>query len=289
MDTQVRFTRLTPVLAVLAAAALAAAQVALAQVLGLLELGGGFEAGAERGEGIGVTLLIWFCALSAPVAMLLVRDASAWTRAITAVPAGLATLAALPVARMYVGDVLADDVPRAVILGAGMSVVAALLVARLTSAGLGIALHAGLLWAVAVVASLVAATGVLWGTPTFFAGFVLDTFSDGLVLDVPLPGRTFGYFPQRSLVMIALLLAFTVVAPSMVVKRGGRWWEGVAVGFTGPFLAVAAYLADVDQLVMWNLDFLPLLAVLSVLGLVLTCVTVAVVTRKHGWGNGHTA
>jgi len=195
----------TPVLAAAAAALLAAGQLALAEIFGLVDLGGEFAAGAERAEGIGVTLLIWFCSLSAPTAMLLAHGAPTRIRVLSAVASGAATPATLPVAHSCAGEVPAGEITGAVVTGAALGLLAALLAAVVPSTGLGVALHAGLLWTVALVAVAWTSVGGPSGTPTYFAGFVLDTISDDIRLDIPVSG-SFGYFPRRSLVMIVLLL-----------------------------------------------------------------------------------
>lgn len=285
MDTPRRSlvpVELAPVLAAVVAAALAAGQVALAELCRLLDLGGEFIAGGERTEDVGITLLIWFCALSAPVATLMARSAPTRIRLLSAILAAVGTVAALPVASAFAGSVLADDVSGAVVRGAALGMLAALLTVAVPSAGLGVALHAGVVWAVGLVASVEAAMTAGSLGRTFFAGYVLDGLVNGWSL-VDVSGRSFGYFPRNSTVMIVVLLMFAIVAPAIAVARTRRWWKGLAIGFTGPPLAIAAYAADVTRLTMWNQDILPLLGALMVTGWILTGITVTVagvVTRR---------
>ncbi|MEV0644296.1 hypothetical protein AB0I28_03435 [Phytomonospora sp. NPDC050363] len=274
MDAAVRRSPLpaplTPLLVAVAAAVLAAGQVALAELCGLSELGGEFQAGAERTESVNVTLLTWFCALSAPTATLLAYRSQWLVRVVSALFAAAATTAALPVAQSYAGDVLASEIPGAVGTGAVLGAFAALLTVALTALGLGVALHAGLLWVLAFLASLASVLGFTWGTPTFFAGYVLDGLADDLGIGLPLSGRTFGYFPSRSQVTIVALLVFAAVVAALAVLRTGSWWHGFLVGAAGPVLALAPYLVDTSQLVMWNADILPLLSALTGLGVLIT-------------------
>src|SRR5687767_1358890 len=88
----------TAVLSAAAGAALAVGQVLLSEWTGLTTLVVALEAGAERVQGVQLSLVIWYCAVSAPAAMLLVPAGRGLPARLAAAGcAAAATLAALPI------------------------------------------------------------------------------------------------------------------------------------------------------------------------------------------------
>jgi hypothetical protein len=257
----------TPAGALVAAAGLAAvlalAQVALAELTGITTLTDSFMAGGERYVEQQVTLVAWFCAVSTVIsATALARrftERRLLRRAIPAV-AGLGTLAVVPLINARAFDYIGRDATRAAVLGAIVGAAAGLIGSGRRRVGLGVALHAALVWVAGGLTS-----GLVWDSTLVYAGMVqLYEFA---LLDEQLGDVASGMLPFAA----AVVLGAGVFA-GWLARRGATRRdepptrrEAVLAAAAGPVLAVLMY--PIGGLWMYNAEAAPVLALTALAAL----------------------
>jgi hypothetical protein len=263
-----------------AGAVLGLGQVAAAELLDITTLGADFGAGAERTQGVQVTLIAWYCAMAVPLAVTLAltvavavagaRRGFAGTVA-TVLAAAAGTLATWPLVAHLSGAALRDDIGPAVVTGVLVGVVAAAAVAAAPVVGRGLAAYAGLLWVAAV-----ASTAFVSGT-TVYAGLVQPLGLDFLDrLPVPdLPDELNYHVPAMLPVAVALMLLAGVVG-GVAARRTGAWARSVAAGAAGPVLAAALYRLPPKELFLWNESASTIALVVAACCLLVAAATAAV-------------
>jgi hypothetical protein len=264
------------VLALVTGAALAAGQIWIADRIGIADLGADFTAGNERSEGAAVTLVGWFCAVAvilasrpghrsavaaansragatasskAGAAASSKAGATASSEAVaaaigTAVAAAIgAATAALPVVAT-----LGNDTLWTAALGTLLGLAAALLAVPAPALRIGVAVHAGVWWAFALIAAPA-------GRSAAYSGLVelLDVHSLRQWLFPILPsGRILSYHLPYLLPSILTMIVAGAVAVRIVRRRGGGRVAATLAGSAGMLLATGAYLINVRHLTMWN-------------------------------------
>lgn len=265
-------------IAALAAAVLACAQVLLSEATGLTTLGVPLEAGAERVQGVQITLIIWYCAASAPIAAWIAhRD---WPtnlpgRIATAVAASSATLLTLPIVRWRAVEQLRDEVTAAVVVGALLG----LAVAWWPRAGAGVAPHLTLLWVLALCLSPLPDT-------VFYAGLVEPLGVEplrglrGPIGRIPLLGE-YDYHLPSMLPGIVLVLVLCGLLARRAYRRTGSRLAAITTAAAGPIVAAAAYRVAPGQLYLWNLSAAVIALGTAVLGLLVATSVAAIVARRR--------
>jgi hypothetical protein len=168
--------------AALFAAVLALVQVGAAEWTGVTTLTDTFFAGGDRYVALQMSLVAWFCAVSTVIAATSAAHRFGQRRVLRrAVPvaAAIGTLAVLPLIAARANDNIGAEATRAAILGAVAGAAACLFVSGRTRVGVGVAVHAALVWAAGGLTS-----GLVWYSATVFAGMVeffeLDALEDAL-------------------------------------------------------------------------------------------------------------
>jgi hypothetical protein len=249
MSTGIRVLVAAGIAAVIAAA-LAAGQVALAELAGITTLDAEFAAGEERTEGVQVTLLVWYAAVSVAIAVTVAarpithRPTAVHFAALLA--AALAALAGAPVAAAFSGRPLADQVWPATIAGVVLGAVMALVVLAIPAAGSGITAHAVLLWVAALGFTLVPSDA--WVVT--YAGLVEPL---GLGLLEPLDSVAFlGYHLPWMLPTAVAVVVLSIVVARRAMRQTASRLTAVAAGVAGPLLAALSYWVQPDALSLWN-------------------------------------
>jgi hypothetical protein len=259
-------------------AALALAQVAVADLVGITTLDADFAAGAERTAGVQVTLVVWYCAVAAVVAVTVTAgvasarsDVPRGLRLALVVPAMAGAPAALPLLMQQSGAALADDIRWAVVAGTALGALGSLAAAVMPGIGRGVAAHAALLWVAALVfTGLVSTTIVYAGMVEPLGWDALQRLRDPIRVIVPSYAVTY-HLPSMLPVGLAVVALSSFVAVR-TRRAGGSVGVAVSVAAAGPLLAVSAYWLTPDQRYLWNEA-----AATIVLGVALCSVAVATV------------
>ena len=261
-------------IAAVLAAVLALAQVALAEWTGITTLTESFQAGGEDIVGQQQSLVAWFCGLSTMIAVATVAHRFGERRALRlaiAVAAAVGSLAVIPLINARTNYYyIEDDMTNGAIRGAAIGAVASLIVSRNWRVGIGVAIHAAMVWAAGGLT-----TGLVWDSTYVFAGMV--KFHDWVALEDRLSSSIGDDAPTMlpfagAVVLVAGLLA------GWLARRGATRREAVEAAVAGPVLAVVMYMAG--GLEMENGDAAPVaaLAALAALG---TAVLGAAVGRRR--------
>jgi hypothetical protein len=268
------------VTAVLVAAATGAAlglvQVIAAELLDLTTLGADFAAGAERTQGVQVTLVAWYCAMAVPLAVTIAgarRGLGGKVATVLAAAAG--TLATWPLVAHLSGQAVHEDTGPAVVTGTLLGLVGAAAVAAAPAVGRGLAAYVALLWIAAV-----AFTAFVSNT-TVYAGLVQPLGLDFLDrLPVPdLPDELNYHVPTMLPVAVALVL-LAGVAGGVAARRTGVWTVSVAAGAIGPVLAAVVYRLPPKELFLWNESASTVALVLAGCCLLIAAASAAVFRRR---------
>jgi len=264
-----------------AGAALGLIQVTVAELMDITTLGADFGAGAERTQGVQVTLVAWYCAMAVPLAVAIAgarRELTGKARAATVLAAAAGTLAAWPLVAGVSGTVMRDDTVPAVVTGVLLGTVAAAAVAAAPVIGKGLAAYVALLWAAAL------AFTALVSNTTVYAGMVqplgldfLDSWIAPTLRD--LPDNLDYHVPTMLPVAVALVLLSGVVG-GVAARRTGGWTRSVAAGAAGPVLAAAVYRLPPDELSLWNESASVVMLVLAGCCLLIAAATAAVFRRR---------
>jgi len=270
--------RQTTAIAVAAASAavLAVAQVEVAELAGITTLGGDFWAGEERVQGVQVTLISWYCAVSVPLAVAITnawRVLGARVR-LAAVPAALGVLVALPVVAQSSSDVIRDDAISAVLTGILLGVLGGLVVTAVPAIGRGLAVYVALLWIVALTFALSVPGTVVYAGMVEPLGLEFLRVLRSPVRALPYLGYLDYHLPfMLPLAVVVIILSGLLGATAM--HRTAQWGKSVAVATVGPVSAAAVYWLNPGQLYLWNES-----AAIVVLAVALCCLLLAAVTAS---------
>ncbi|MEU8797744.1 hypothetical protein [Spirillospora sp. NPDC048819] len=271
-------TRWTPYpTAAVVAAALGPAQVTVAELAGITTLGGDFAAGNERVQGVQVTLIAWYCALTVPLAAAVAGarpGAGEGARKFAVLPAAIATLAVWPLLAWFSGDAVRDDVTSAMWTGILLGAAGALAVAVVPAIGRGLAAYAALLWVAALVCTALVPRTVV------YAGMVQPL---GLEFLVALRTEPYdlGYHLPSMLPVAAAVLVLAGAVSGATAHRTREWWTSVAAGMAGPVLTALLYRLTPDQAYLWNETAGSTVVALAFLSLPLTAATAAPFTFRR--------
>jgi hypothetical protein len=252
------------------AAALALAQVAAAEWTAVTTLTDTFFAGGDRYVALQMSLVAWFCAVSTVIAATSAAHRFGQRRVLRrAVPvaAAIGTLAVLPLIAARANDNIGAEATRAAILGAVAGAAACLFVSGRTRVGVGVAVHAALVWAAGGLTS-----GLVWYSATVFAGMVeffeLDALEDAL-------NSAIGDYAPEMLPFAAAVVLVAAVLAGWFVRRGASRREAVQAAVAGPVLAAVMY--PLGGLEMQNAEAAPVVALtaLAALGTAMLGATVA--------------
>ncbi|WP_141584330.1 hypothetical protein [Actinomadura sp. WMMA1423] len=234
----------------LTAAALGTGQVLAAELTGITTLGGDFTAGAERVQGVQVTLVAWYCAVAVPAAVVLATAGREVRTRMAAVPAGvLGTLATCPVLMQRASGFVSDDVLTAALVGVLLGSLCALAAAVAPVIGKGLVAYAVFQWGAGLAFTALVPRTVV------YAGMVQPLGLDFLVRLRPempdLPDNLGYHLPPMLPVAIAVpVLAGAVSA--VAVRRTKVRGASMAAGAAGPVLSAVLYRLVPEQDVLWN-------------------------------------
>jgi hypothetical protein len=209
-----------------------------------------------------VTLVAWYAAVAVTVAVsVAARGVTVTAVRLATIPsATIGALAAGPVARASSGRVLADEVVPAVVGGAVLGALTALAIVFLTAVGVGITVHAALLWCAALVLNQLVDTVTYAGIVEPFGVAALETS----------PLRGLGYHPARILPAAVATVLLTAGLAVRARRRGARRGTAITGAAAGPVLAAATYWVTPDARFLWNED-----AARFMLWIAVACVLVA--------------
>lgn len=249
-------------------AVLAVMQLGVGHALELTRLNGAFD--SEFWGGAPVTLLLWWCALAPPVTIAVIARwvPRPWERLLTVPAAMIGVLVAAPLAEALAGPSYQERLDSAVVVGAVLGGVVALLTALLPVVGWGVAAHAVSVWLVAALALLLGAS------PWMYAGQV--SVAEWRVHVAGLSGAGFpgrlGLHIEDSLIVAVILTVLCGLLAAVVARARRSWWRGALAGVIGPALALLTYLVDGDRLVGANADAFVMAALLTLVALPVTVV-----------------
>lgn len=232
-------------------------QMLLARYAEVADFDGPYEAGNERVVTVGPTVTLWFCALAAPLAVGLVVVVFR-----TGLPSRLLGAAAATVGVFSARAAIVDDVsPQvrewtadALVTGVVLGLVVAALVALLPELGSGVAVHAGVLWILAL----------LLPGAQMFAGLVF----------APWP-------PRGAIFLLAAVLIASGCLAYRVVRHGRHVTIGVLPGVIGPGLAAIVYPISPYPHILWDQQAAGIAAALGVGALVTAGIGAAVGYRQR--------
>ncbi|MEO3825241.1 hypothetical protein [Actinomadura sp. B10D3] len=267
----------TAVVAAGAAAALGLAQVAVAELTGITTLGGDFAAGADRVQGVQVTLIAWYCAVAVPLAVAVAvarPGVDARARKVSVLPAAAGTLAVWPLLAASSGDALRDDVTSAMVTGILLGAAGALAVAMIPAVGTGFAAYTALQWVAALACTALVPRTVV------YAGMVQPL---GLEFLVALRTEPYdlGYHLPTMLPVAAAVLVLAGALSGLTARRTREWRTSVAAGMAGPVLTALLYRFMPDQAFLWNETAGSTVIVLAFLSLPVAAVTAAAFTLRR--------
>jgi hypothetical protein len=246
--------------AALFAAVLALVQVGAAEWTGVTTLTDTFFAGGDRYVALQMSLVAWFCAVSTVISVTAAAHRfglRGLLRRALPVAAAIGTLAVLPLIAARANDNIGAQATRAAVLGAIAGAVASFIVSGRPRVGIGVALHAALVWAAGGLAS-----GLVWNTATVFAGMVeffeLDALEDRL-------DSAIGDAAPEMLPFAAVVVLVAGVFAGWLARRGTPRRQAVQAAVTGPLLAAVMY--PLGGLEMQNAEAAPVVALTALVAL----------------------
>ncbi|HEX5596524.1 MAG TPA: hypothetical protein VFX61_10990 [Micromonosporaceae bacterium] len=219
-------------------------QLRLARYAEVVDFDGPFEAGNERVVTVAPTVLLWFCALAAPLAVGLaavVFKAGLLSRLLGAAAATVGVLTSGPAMVENVSPEVHAQSADAVRIGLAFGLVVAVLVALLPVLSAGVAVHAFVLWALAL----------LLPDAQMFAG----------VVSVRWP-------PRGALYLFAAMLLVSGLLAYWVARRGRPAVVGLLCGAVGPVLAALVYPISPYDHILWDKSAADIATTVAVCGLV---------------------
>jgi hypothetical protein len=259
--------------AAVCAAVLALAQVALAEWTRITTLTDNFFAGGDRYVALQMSLVAWFCALSTVISTTSIAHWFGHRRILRRalpVAAAIGSLAVLPVITARTHDHISDNATRAAVLGAIAGAVAGLITSRNPRVGIGVAVHAAMVWIAGGLTS-----GLVWNSTTVFAGMVqffeLEALGDRL-------NDSIGDYAPTMLPFAAAVVLVAGILAAWLARRGATRSEAVQAAAAGPVLAAIMY--PLGGLEMQNAEAAPVVALTALVALG-TATLGATVTRRR--------